>query len=77
MAILRVEISVAVCAAVRPWGMAGFPVDAQRRSTPELLLRGAATITPWVSPGQSGILPQIGLLALLLVGLAAALVAFD
>jgi hypothetical protein len=76
MAILRVEISVAVCAAVRPWGMAGFPV-AHDDPLPELLLRGAATITPRVSPGQSGILPQFGLLALLLGGLAAALVAFD
>ena len=56
--------------------MAGFPV-AHDDPLPELLLRGAATITPRVSPGQSGILPQFGLLALLLGGLAAALVAFD
>jgi len=54
----------------------GFPLVHSDDPLPERLVRGAAAITPWVSPAQSGILPRIGLLALLLAGLAAALFCF-
>ncbi|HET9475502.1 MAG TPA: hypothetical protein VFO82_16490 [Steroidobacteraceae bacterium] len=49
----------------------GFPLVHSADPLPEPLLRGAAAITPWVSPAQSGILPRIGVVAFLLAGLAA------
>ena len=38
----------------------GFPLVHSADPLPEWLLRGAAAITPWVSPAQSAILPRIG-----------------
>ncbi|HEY5809066.1 MAG TPA: hypothetical protein VIT67_13920 [Povalibacter sp.] len=53
----------------------GFPLVHSDDPLPERLVRGAAAITPWVSPAQSGFQPRISLLALL-AGLAAALFCF-
>jgi len=53
----------------------GFPLVHSADPLPEQLVRGAAGITPWVAPAQSGILPRAGL-AFLLAGLAAALLCF-
>ena len=41
----------------------GFPLVHSADPLPERLLRGAAAITPWVSPAQSAILPRIGVVA--------------
>ena len=54
-------------------GWLGFPLVHSDDPLPERLVHGAAAITPWVSPAQSGSLPRIGLSALLLAGLTAAL----
>ena len=53
----------------------GFPPVHSADPLPEQLVRGAAGITPWLAPAQSGILPRAGL-AFLLAGLAAALLCF-
>lgn len=54
----------------------GFPLVHSSDPIPEWLLRGAAAITPWVSPARSANLPGIGGGAFLLAALAASWVCF-
>ena len=71
---LKFLVPFALVFALGEW--LGFPQVHSADPLPERLVRGAAAITPWVTPAQSGMLPRFGLVVSLFAGLAAALFCF-
>ena len=71
---LKFLVPFALVFALGAW--LGFPLVHSADPLPERLVRGAAAITPWVSPARSGTLPRIGPVVLLIAALAAALLCY-